>query len=124
MFEICASWEYAKDEMSFVLCVIFRENCAMRKTKRKGNFLFCLLLNILLNPEGFIPAVIFLVLHFILGWSIWFAVAAMGIWLIWIIVRMCVIGWAVRCSNIPDPPKENKNPYSAGRNQKNQEFSD
>ena len=96
----------------------------MRRTRRSGTFFFCLLINILLNPEGFIPAAVLLVLHFVIGWPVWLAFAALGVWLLWITIGMLVIGWASRCSNIPDPPKENKNPYSAGRKQKTQELSE
>ncbi len=90
----------------------------MRKTRRNGGFLLCLLFNMLLNPEGLIPAVVLLVLHFVLGWSVWWAIAAAGGWLLWLIFWMWFIGWAGRCGNAPDPPKENKNPYSAGRQEK------
>lgn len=36
----------------------------MRNSKRSGNFFLCLLMNILMNIEGLLPAVILLVLHF------------------------------------------------------------
>ena len=50
----------------------------MRKTNRSGSFLLCLLFNMLLNLEGLIPASVFLALHFIMKWSIWWAVLAAG----------------------------------------------
>ena len=86
----------------------------MRKTKRGGSFLLCLLINMILNWEGLIPAAVLLILHFVIGWSPWWALAAFGAWLLWMIIWMSVIGWAARCGSIPDPPKENKNPYSVG----------
>lgn len=86
----------------------------MRKTRRKGSFLLCLLVNMLLNLEGLIPAAILLVLHFWLGLSIWWAVLAVGLWIIGIIIWMKIIGWAGKCGSTPDMPKENKNPYSVG----------
>lgn len=86
----------------------------MRRTQRDGSFLFCLLINILLNLEGLIPAGILLILHFLLGWSIWWVVFALGLWILGLILWMLVIGWASRCGNTPDLPKENKNPYSVG----------
>ena len=85
----------------------------MRKTKRNGSFFLCLLINMLLNIEGIIPAVILLVLHFWLGISIWWAAFALGAWIVGIIVWMRFIGWAGRVGSMPDMPKENKNPYSA-----------
>ncbi|MGN0114104.1 MAG: hypothetical protein ACI396_02130 [Acutalibacteraceae bacterium] len=90
----------------------------MRRTKRSGSFLLCLLINTLLNLEGLIPAAILLVLHFWLGLSIWWAVLAVGLWIIGIIIWMKIIGWAGKCGSTPDMPKENKNPYSVG-NSKN-----
>lgn len=85
----------------------------MRRTKRQGGFFFSLLINILLNPEGFLPAIALIVLHFVLGWSLWWAALAAAVWILWLIIRMLLLGWVVKCGNTPDPPKENKNPYSA-----------
>lgn len=86
----------------------------MRRTKRSGNFILCLLFNMLLNFEGLIPAAVLLVLHFIFGWSVWWSALAAALWIVWLIIWMLFIGWAGRCSSTPDPPKENKNPYSVG----------
>ena len=86
----------------------------MRRTKRTGNFFLCLLINIMLNVEGSIPAWILLILHFCIGISIFWFWLALALWIIYLLVWMKIIGWAGRCST-PDPPKENKNPYSAGR---------
>ena len=86
----------------------------MRKTKLSGSFFLCLLINMILNWEGLIPAAVLLVLPFALGWSFWWALAAFGAWLLWMLIWMSVIGWASRCGSTPDPPKENKNPYSTG----------
>ena len=92
----------------------------MRRIQRSGNFFFCLLINMLMNPEGFILAAVLLVLHFVLGLSLWWTYAALGLWIFWLIIRMCLIGWAVRCGSVPDPKKENKNPYSVRKIQKKQ----
>ena len=89
----------------------------MRRTKRKGSFFLCLLINMMLNLEGAIPAAILLILHFVLGWSLWWAVAAFGIWLLWLFLWMAAVGWARRCGSTPDLPKENKNPYSVNQKQ-------
>ena len=86
----------------------------MRRTKRTGNFFLCLLFNMMLNFEGTIPAWILLILHFCIGISIFWFWLALALWIIYLLVWMKIIGWAGRCST-PDPPKENKNPYSAGR---------
>ena len=89
----------------------------MRRTTRSGSFALCLLLNMLLNLKGLIPAAVLLALHFIFKWSVWWAVLAAGLWIVWLILRMLFVGFAAKCGNTPDPPKENKNPYSVG-NQK------
>lgn len=89
----------------------------MRKTKRNGSFLICLLINVILNWEGLIPAAVLLALHFVFGWSLWWSLAAFGAWLLWMLIWMRVVGWAARCGSTPDPPKENKNPYSTGYGQ-------
>lgn len=86
----------------------------MRRTKRGGSFLLCLLFNMLLNLEGLIPTAVLLVLHFILKWSVWWAVLAAGLWIVYLILWMLFMGFAAKSSNTPDPPKENKNPYSVG----------
>ena len=86
----------------------------MRRTRRGGSFWLCLLVNMVLNLEWTIPAWILLTLHFWLGWSIWWFVLALALWLVDILFWMKVMGWAADCGNTPDPPKENKNPYSVG----------
>ena len=83
------------------------------RTKRKSGFILCLLINMLLNYKGMIPAVVLLVLHFILNWSLWLSIAAFGSWLLWLILWMYLIGWTERYDNTPEPQKKNKNPYSA-----------
>ena len=91
----------------------------MRRTQRGGSFWLCLLVNMALNLEWTIPAWILLALHFWLGWSIWWFVLALALWFINILFWMKVMGWAAYCSNTPDPPKDNKNPYSVGAKKKN-----
>lgn len=85
----------------------------MRKIRRSGNFLASLVINLLLNLEGSIPAVILLGLHFWLGISIWWFVGALALWILSLIVTMRFLGWAADCGRRKDPPRENKNPYSA-----------
>ncbi len=87
----------------------------MRRTRRNAGFFVSLLINLLLNFEGIIPAVILYVLHRCLGLSVWWSAAALALWILGILFWMLFLRWAGKCSNIKDPPKENKNPYSAGR---------
>lgn len=87
----------------------------MRKTGSVGGFWLCLLINLLLNLEWSIPAWILLALHFRLDISIRWFVGGLSFWILSILADMRLIGWAARCSDEKDPPKENKNPYSAKR---------
>ena len=84
----------------------------MRRTKRGGSFLLCLLINLLLNLEWSIPVWLLLGLHFWLGISIWWFIGGLVVWVLAILVGMKLMGWAAACGRQKDPPKENKNPYS------------
>ena len=86
----------------------------MRRTKRSGSFLLCLLINLLLNLEWSIPAWILLALHFWMNLSIWWFIGGLAFWILGILAGMWLMGWAADCGNQKDPPKENKNPYSVG----------
>lgn len=81
----------------------------MRRTKRSGSFLLSLLFNMLLNLEGLIPAAILLVLHFWLGWSVWWAVLAAVIWILGMIVWMLLVGWLSKYDSVPLSQNKHKN---------------
>ena len=83
----------------------------MRRTKRHSNLFLCLLINILINFEGAIPGIILLVCYFIFHISIWWAISAFVLWILYLLIWMWVLG-LVNKSSISDKPKENKNPYS------------
>jgi len=85
----------------------------MRRTKRGGGFFLCLLLNVLLNWEGALPAALLLALHRWRGWPLWWAGLALALWIGGILLWMLVIGWASGCGSRRDAPRENKNPYSS-----------
>ena len=85
----------------------------MRRTRRSGGFFLCLLLNLLLNWEGVIPAALLFALHHWRGWPLWWAGLALALWIGGILLWMLVIGWASDCGSRRDEPRENKNPYSA-----------
>lgn len=92
----------------------------MRRANRDSGFALGLVINILLNLEGLIPAAILLALHFWLDISIWWSVGAALLWLAYILLWMLVIRWAGKCSSTPERFQENKNPYSVGNNKKQQ----
>ena len=81
--------------------------------KKTGDFLMCLLINMLINWEWSIPAWILLALHFIFGLDILWFFIALGLFLAGLLLWMAIFAWASTCRN-SDKPKENKNPYSVG----------
>ena len=87
----------------------------MRRSGRGSGFFSCLLFNMILNPQGAVVSAALVVLHFVFGWSLWWALLAFGVWILYIIVTMLILGWANKCDNEPPQKTENKNPYSAGK---------
>ena len=85
----------------------------MRTRKNTGGFFVSLLINLLLNLEWSIPAWIMLGLHVWLDISLWWFIGGLALWILRILIGMWLMGWAIRCGSQKDPPKENKNPYSA-----------
>ena len=85
----------------------------MRRYQKSGSTLVCMLINLLLNLEWSIPAWIMLGLHVWLDISLWWFIGGLALWILRILIGMWLMGWAIRCGNQKDPPKENKNPYSA-----------
>lgn len=83
----------------------------MRRTKRSGSFWLCLLLNLLLNLEGTIPAVLLLITHFLFDISVWWSVGALALWILGMVLWMKFMGWASRCGT-ERQFRKNKNPYS------------
>ena len=77
----------------------------MRRTRRSGGFFLCLLLNLLLNWEGVIPAALLFALHHWRGWPLWWAGLALALWIGGILLWML--------GSRRDEPRENKNPYSS-----------
>ncbi len=84
----------------------------MRRTARKHGFLLCLLLNMLFRFEWAIAAVVLLAIHFWLGWPLFLAWIALGIWFAYALAVTLVLSAANRFGNEPTPQKQNKNPYS------------
>ena len=81
--------------------------------KKTGDFLMCLLINMLINWEWSIPAWILLALHFIFGLNILWFFIALGLFFAGLLLWMAIFSWASGCRT-STPPKENKNPYSVG----------
>lgn len=105
-WSFCATIYTMKNER----CAALRE--VLMRARRCGGFVFSLLVSLLFSLEGFVPALILVVLHFILGWSLWWAALAAAVWIAIVALRVAFISWVARCGNTPAPPQENKNPYS------------
>ncbi len=93
----------------------------MRTTKRRRGFFLTLLINLLLNLEGLVPAILLAALHFLLGWPFWLVWVALGLWIAAVCVRMWVFGWLGAAGNEPTPYRPNKNPYSVGSKKQDNE---
>ena len=76
------------------------------------SFLGSYALNLLLNIWGGLIAAVLLVLHFKLGLPIWCFRTVLGCWLIGIAAKTMFFHWVASQPDIPEKPKENKNPYS------------
>ena len=85
----------------------------MKRTSSNRNFFVAVIINLVFNLEWTIPAWILLALHFWLEISIWWFVGAIGLWVLFVMIKTIVFSYLVRVGNIPDKPKENKNPYSS-----------
>ena len=85
----------------------------MRRTRRSGGFLICLLINIILNLDGAIPAVLLLIGHYAFGVPLWLAIAAFALWLVGMIVYMLIMGWYIgQDDDLPQKSKRVNNPYA------------
>ena len=84
----------------------------MKIKKSNSGFFFSLLLSLLFNLEWTVPAWIFLALHFLKGFSLWWFVSSIILWVAFVALRVLVFGSLARAGNYKDEPKENKNPYS------------
>ena len=82
----------------------------------KRGFVAALCVNLVFNLEWTIPAWIALALHFFLDISILWFVGAIALWIVGVGIKTAVFSWLIREGNRPDPPKENKNPYSSAGN--------
>ena len=78
---------------------------------RAGRFLFSYLLSLVFHWEGLIPAVLLLVLHFWPGIPLYWFFIALGLWMLFVLIRVLFFRFAIR-SSVPTPFQPNRNPYS------------
>ncbi len=84
----------------------------LRFLARIGRFLLYFLLALVFHWEGLIPAVLLLILHFWPGIPIYWCFIALGLWLLFVFIRMLFFRFAISSSQEPTPFRENRNPYS------------
>jgi len=85
----------------------------MNLKQRLLNLISLFLWTFILHWEYPLVIAILIILHFTLGWSLWWIAVVLGAWLVFAFIRTAVIGFANRVGNEPASPKENKNPYSS-----------
>ncbi len=85
----------------------------MRKADPSKGFLMCFLSNMALHFWWGIAALVLLILHFWLDFSLLFCWAACVIWGVEALILTAIVYWANHSSQTRDPVKPNKNPYSA-----------
>ncbi len=78
---------------------------------RAGRFLLSYLLALVFHWEGLIPAVLLLVLHFWPGIPLYWFFISLGLWMLFVLIRVLFFRFAVR-SSVPTPFQPNRNPYS------------
>ena len=83
--------------------------------KKFGEYVLNFVLSLLFHWYWCIPAIILLILHFVLGISIWWAVGAFVLFVVGVRIFVHVLGWLVYMGNQDERPSKNKNPYSNNR---------
>ena len=82
-----------------------------RVLARIGRFLLSYLLSLVFHWEGLIPAVLLLVLHFWPGIPLYWFFIALGLWMLFVLIRILFFRFAIH-SSVPTPHQPNRNPYS------------
>lgn len=83
----------------------------MRKARNHG-FVVSLLVNMAFRAEWLVPALILLVLHFVLGIAWWWCLIPIGCWIIHALIVTLLLSFANWAGNAPEPQTKNINPYS------------
>lgn len=78
-----------------------------------SDIMLCFLFELLHEIWGIVPAIILLVLHFLLKLSVLYFFLALAIWLLVIAIRTAIIAFANRYRDGVVIHQTNKNPHSA-----------
>lgn len=85
----------------------------MRKPRYNGGFILSFLLNLVLNFEWAVIALVLFILGKLFRLSIMFAFMTLGIWIFGTLLITLFLFWVSRHGSASKPKNENKNPYSA-----------
>ena len=86
----------------------------MKKADGSRSVIVCFLLNLVLNYQLGLAAAILLVLHLLMDLPILLAWVVFAAWMLLAMVLTYLVKWGNESAGQKAPPKENKNPYSAG----------
>ena len=68
----------------------------MKRPGVDGGFLLCFILNLFLNIGWLLPAVILLILHFVVGTPLWLFFVALALWVVIVLLMTIFMSWAAR----------------------------
>lgn len=80
--------------------------------KRFRQYVLNFVLSLIFHWYWSIPAWILLILHFVLGISIWWFAGAFALYVIGVRIFVHAVGWLVSMGNEDEKPQKNINPYS------------
>ena len=86
-----------------------------KRPQINGGFFAALGINLIFDLEWTIPAWLALAAHFFFDVSLWWFAGALAVWVVAVAIKTAVFSWLIKVGNTPDPPKENKNPYSSSK---------
>ena len=87
----------------------------MSRHCRMRNHFLSVLLSLLFHLGGAIPAGVLLWVHFRFGLSVFWGLAAAGIWVIWVAVQTILFSALITHSKPKPDVRPNRNPYSNGK---------
>ena len=85
----------------------------MKQKRESGGFFLCFGINLLMHSWWLAVGLLLLGLHYWAGWPLWLNWVAGGIWVLHSLLVTLFISWGRSAGAVKDPPRENKNPYSA-----------
>ncbi len=91
----------------------------MRRAAPDCGFWLCLLLNVIFHIQWSVPGFLLLLLHFVLGWPLWYSLVAFGVWFGYVLTVTIILSCLSRLDNTGPDYRENKNPYSVGQEKNN-----